>query len=224
MKVKLKIREKLDEIDMTIKELANKTGLNVRTVEDVIKRNAATIATLVKIKNAMNVTLDELVAADILEEDVPSKTIAELSAADIDNKYLEAERYYKDNNPALSIKIKKKRAPYKFEVSIQEANRYGLDGDRKGMLSMYLSAFFMLKVSCIGEVQESYINQFVCLCEEFEGADILDRFIEIITSNTFFNEKHDDEYMKKIEKFYASLTESLMKYGFDTQVENLHMR
>jgi len=45
---------------MTVQELADKAGLSKRTIEEVIRRDACSVATAIKIADALEVTLDEL--------------------------------------------------------------------------------------------------------------------------------------------------------------------
>lgn len=45
---------------LTVQQLADKSGLSKRTLEDIIRRGDCMVSNAVKIANALEVTLDEL--------------------------------------------------------------------------------------------------------------------------------------------------------------------
>lgn len=48
------------ERGMTVQQLADAAGLPKRTVEEVMRRDACSVATAIKLADALGVTLDEL--------------------------------------------------------------------------------------------------------------------------------------------------------------------
>lgn len=56
----LKIKEYKNERGLTVQQLADKAGISKRTLEDIIRRNDGTMSNIIKIADALNVTLDEL--------------------------------------------------------------------------------------------------------------------------------------------------------------------
>lgn len=56
----MKIKEYKNERGLTVQQLADKAGISKRTLEDIIRRNDGTMSNIIKIADALNVTLDEL--------------------------------------------------------------------------------------------------------------------------------------------------------------------
>ena len=56
----MKLREIRKEKNMTVPELSRISGVPVRTIEDLEKRGDGRVSTLIKLANALNVTLDQL--------------------------------------------------------------------------------------------------------------------------------------------------------------------
>jgi transcriptional regulator with XRE-family HTH domain len=52
------------EQGLTIQQLADKSGIPKRTLEDIIRRNDCMVSNAMKIAQALNVTLDELCATE----------------------------------------------------------------------------------------------------------------------------------------------------------------
>ena len=48
------------EKGLTVQQLADKSGLSKRTLEEIIRRDKCTVDNAIKLADALNVTLDEL--------------------------------------------------------------------------------------------------------------------------------------------------------------------
>lgn len=56
----MKLREIRKGQNMTVPELSRLSGVSIRTIEDLEKRGDGRVSTLIKLANALNVTLDQL--------------------------------------------------------------------------------------------------------------------------------------------------------------------
>lgn len=56
----MKLRETRKEKKLTVPELSRLSGVSVRTIEDLEKRGDGRVSTLIKLADAMDVTLDHL--------------------------------------------------------------------------------------------------------------------------------------------------------------------
>ena len=56
----MKLREIRRNQNMTVPELSRLSGVSVRTIEDLEKRGEGRVSTLIKLADALNVTLDQL--------------------------------------------------------------------------------------------------------------------------------------------------------------------
>ncbi len=56
----MKLREMRKEKKLTVPELSRLSGVSVRTIEDLEKRGDGRVSTLIKLADAMDVTLDHL--------------------------------------------------------------------------------------------------------------------------------------------------------------------
>ncbi len=56
----MKLREMRKEQNMSVPELSRRSGVSVRTIEDLEKRGDGRVSTLIKLADALNVTLDQL--------------------------------------------------------------------------------------------------------------------------------------------------------------------
>ena len=56
----MKLREMRKEKKLTVQELSRLSGVSVRTIEDLEKRGDGRVSTLIKLADAMDVTLDHL--------------------------------------------------------------------------------------------------------------------------------------------------------------------
>lgn len=56
----MKIKEYKSERGFTVQQLADKAGISKRTLEDIIRRDDGLMSNIIKIANALDVTLDEL--------------------------------------------------------------------------------------------------------------------------------------------------------------------
>ncbi len=56
----MKLREIRKNKNMTVPELSRLSGVSVRTIEDLEKRGDGRVSTLIKLADALNVTLDQL--------------------------------------------------------------------------------------------------------------------------------------------------------------------
>ncbi len=56
----MKLREIRKQKNLTVPELSRLSGVSVRTIEDLEKRGDGRVSTLIKLADAMNVTLDFL--------------------------------------------------------------------------------------------------------------------------------------------------------------------
>lgn len=56
----MKVRQIRKERKLSIPELSRISGVPIRTIEDLEKRDDAKVSTLIKIADALNVTLDDL--------------------------------------------------------------------------------------------------------------------------------------------------------------------
>lgn len=56
----MKLREIRRNQNMTVPELSRLSGVSVRTIEDLEKRGDGRVSTLIKLADALNVTLDQL--------------------------------------------------------------------------------------------------------------------------------------------------------------------
>lgn len=56
----MKLREIRKEKNMTVPELSRLSGVSIRTIEDLEKRGDGRVSTLIKLADALNITLDQL--------------------------------------------------------------------------------------------------------------------------------------------------------------------
>ncbi len=56
----MKLREIRKNQKMSVPELSRLSGVSIRTIEDLEKRGDGRVSTLIKLADALNVTLDEL--------------------------------------------------------------------------------------------------------------------------------------------------------------------
>ena len=56
------------EKGMTVQQLADKSGLSKRTVEEIMRRDTCTVENAIKLADALGVTLDELCKTTNTEE------------------------------------------------------------------------------------------------------------------------------------------------------------
>lgn len=56
----MKLREIRKKQNLSVPELSRKSEVSVRTIEDLEKRGDGRVSTLIKLADALNVTLDEL--------------------------------------------------------------------------------------------------------------------------------------------------------------------
>lgn len=56
----MKLREIRKSKNMTVPELSRLSGVSIRTIEDLEKRGDGRVSTLIKLADALNVTLDQL--------------------------------------------------------------------------------------------------------------------------------------------------------------------
>ena len=56
----MKLREIRKSQNMTVPELSRLSGVSIRTIEDLEKRGDGRVSTLIKLADALNVTLDQL--------------------------------------------------------------------------------------------------------------------------------------------------------------------
>lgn len=56
----MKLREIRKSQNMTVPELSRISGVSIRTIEDLEKRGDGRVSTLIKLADALNVTLDQL--------------------------------------------------------------------------------------------------------------------------------------------------------------------
>lgn len=56
----MKLREIRKNKNMSVPELSRLSGVSVRTIEDLEKRGDGRVSTLIKLADALNVTLDQL--------------------------------------------------------------------------------------------------------------------------------------------------------------------
>lgn len=56
----MKLREIRKKQNLSVPELSRKSEISVRTIEDLEKRGDGRVSTLIKLADALNVTLDEL--------------------------------------------------------------------------------------------------------------------------------------------------------------------
>lgn len=56
----MKLREIRKSKNMTVPELSRLSGVSIRTIEDLEKRGDGRVSTLIKLADALNVTLDSL--------------------------------------------------------------------------------------------------------------------------------------------------------------------
>lgn len=56
----MKLKETRKEKKLTVPELSRLSGVSVRTIEDLEKRGDGRVSTLIKLADAMDVTLDHL--------------------------------------------------------------------------------------------------------------------------------------------------------------------
>lgn len=56
------------EKGMTVQQLADKSGLSKRTVEEIMRRDTCTVENAIKLADALGVTLDELCRTTNTEE------------------------------------------------------------------------------------------------------------------------------------------------------------
>lgn len=56
----MKLREIRKSKNMSVPELSRLSGVSVRTIEDLEKRGDGRVSTLIKLADALNVTLDQL--------------------------------------------------------------------------------------------------------------------------------------------------------------------
>lgn len=56
----MKIKEYKNDKGFTVQQLADKAGISKRTLEDIMRRDDGLMSNIIKIANALDVTLDEL--------------------------------------------------------------------------------------------------------------------------------------------------------------------
>ncbi|WP_405353949.1 helix-turn-helix domain-containing protein [Ruminococcus sp.] len=56
----MKIKEYKNQKNLTVQQLADKAGISKRTLEDIMRRDDGLMSNIIKIANALDVTLDEL--------------------------------------------------------------------------------------------------------------------------------------------------------------------
>ncbi len=56
----MKLKQIMTSKNLTYKALSDLSGVPVRTIEDLISRNDGRVSTLIKLADALGVTLDEL--------------------------------------------------------------------------------------------------------------------------------------------------------------------
>ena len=56
----MKLRDIRKEQNMSVPELSRRSGVSIRTIEDLEKRGDGRVSTLIKLADALNVTLDQL--------------------------------------------------------------------------------------------------------------------------------------------------------------------
>lgn len=56
----MKLREIRKSQNLTVPELSRLSGVSIRTIEDLEKRGDGRVSTLIKLADALNVTLDQL--------------------------------------------------------------------------------------------------------------------------------------------------------------------
>lgn len=56
----MKLREIRNNKKMSVPELSRLSGVSIRTIEDLEKRGDGRVSTLIKLADALNVTLDQL--------------------------------------------------------------------------------------------------------------------------------------------------------------------
>lgn len=56
----MKLREIRKSKNMSVPELSRLSGVSIRTIEDLEKRGDGRVSTLIKLADALNVTLDQL--------------------------------------------------------------------------------------------------------------------------------------------------------------------
>lgn len=56
----MKLREIRKSRNMSVPELSRLSGVSVRTIEDLEKRGDGRVSTLIKLADALNITLDQL--------------------------------------------------------------------------------------------------------------------------------------------------------------------
>lgn len=56
----MKLREIRKDKKLTVPELSRLSGVSIRTIEDLEKRGDGRVSTLIKLADALNVTLDQL--------------------------------------------------------------------------------------------------------------------------------------------------------------------
>ncbi len=56
----MKLREIRKSQNITVPELSRLSGVSIRTIEDLEKRGDGRVSTLIKLADALNVTLDQL--------------------------------------------------------------------------------------------------------------------------------------------------------------------
>lgn len=56
----MKLRETRTNQNLSVPELSRRSGVSVRTIEDLEKRGDGRVSTLIKLADALQVTLDEL--------------------------------------------------------------------------------------------------------------------------------------------------------------------
>lgn len=56
----LKIKEYKNDKGLTVQQLADKAGISKRTLEDIMRRDDGLMSNIIKIADALDVTLDEL--------------------------------------------------------------------------------------------------------------------------------------------------------------------
>ena len=62
--IKIKIKEFKEQKGFTVAELAEKSGMPKRTLEDIMRRNDCMVSNAIKIADALGVSLDELCKPD----------------------------------------------------------------------------------------------------------------------------------------------------------------
>lgn len=56
----MKLRETRTNQNLSVPELSRRSGVSVRTIEDLEKRGDGRVSTMIKLADALQVTLDEL--------------------------------------------------------------------------------------------------------------------------------------------------------------------